>query len=231
MATNQSYIRENPQHPSMSTQVFLPDQLIADARNLVTQPILVGAGILKRGTVLGQVTSNPVQAAAGASNTGNGTLGGISVGPAVEVGVYTLTATASTTFAVVDPEGNTVGTATAGTAFTSNEINLTITAGQTAFAVGDTFTISVFDAIGVFVKCVRTATDGSQVPLAILVDDVDASGGPILSGGYVAGEFNDNALIYDASWSLPQLVASMRLYGLHVKNSISAAPPVNNSAP
>lgn len=231
MTITPSSIRENPQHPSMTAQVFVPDQLIADARNLVSQPILLGAGNLPRGTVLGQVTSNPTQAAAGATNTGNGTLSGIAVGSGVEVGIYTLTATAATTFAVVDPEGKAVGTATAGTAFASSQINFTITAGSTAFAVGDVFTIAVFDAVGTFVKCVKSANDGSQVPVAILADDADATNGPITAGAYVAGEFNDNALAYDTSWSLALLVTALRAYGIHVKSSISAASPSNNSAP
>ena len=48
MSLTPSEIRDNPQQPGVQAQVYIPDQLIADARNLVTQPILLGAGVLKR---------------------------------------------------------------------------------------------------------------------------------------------------------------------------------------
>ncbi|MDY7560212.1 head decoration protein [Pseudomonas sp. CCC3.2] len=231
MSLTPSSIRDNPQQPGVQAQVYIPDQLIADARNLVTQPILLGAGVLQRGTVLGQQTVNPFQATASSSNTGNGTLGGISVGTAVEIGGYVLLATSATTFSVTDPEGVLVGNATVGTAFTNIEINFTLTAGGTAFAVGDTFTINVFDVVGTYIQCVRTASDGSQLPVAVLVDYADASAGAVTTGAYLAGELNVAALIYDASWSLPGLVSAMRPYGLFAKTSVSAAPPSNNPAP
>ncbi len=231
MSLTPSSIRDNPQQPCVQAQVYIPDQLIADARNLVTQPILLGAGVLQRGTVLGQQTTNPFQAGASSGNTGNGTLAGISVGSAVEIGGYVLLATGATTFSVTDPEGVLVGNATVGTPFTSAEINLTLTAGGTAFVAGDSFTINVFDAVGTYIQCVRTASDGSQIPVAILVDFADASAGPVTTGAYLAGEFNVSALIADASWSLPGLVSAMRPYGLFAKSSVSANSPSNNSAP
>lgn len=101
------------------------------------------------GLVLSHAPGTPAAAVAGAANTGNGTIGTISAGAAVQAGVYTLIATAATTFDVVDPDGVNLGTATAGTAFTSAELNLTITAGGTAFVVGDAFEINV-PATGAF---------------------------------------------------------------------------------
>ncbi|MBB4863345.1 hypothetical protein HNP46_002192 [Pseudomonas nitritireducens] len=231
MSLTPSSIRDNPQQPGITAQVYIPDQLIADARNLVTQPILLGAGNLLRGTVLGQQNTNPTLGAAASGNTGNGTLGAITVGNTVDTGIYTLTATSATKFKVVDPEGNDLGVATVGTAFANAEINFTITAGGTAFVAGDAFTLTVFDAVGTYVQCVRTASDGSQDPVAILADDADASAGPVTTGAYVAGEFNERALIFDASWGLSQLISAMRRFSLFAKNSVSAASPVNNTAP
>lgn len=231
MSLTPSSIRDNPQQPGVEAQVYLPDQLIADARNLVTQPILLGAGQLKRGTVLGQQSANPIQASAASGNTGNGTLGGISVGSGVEIGSYALVAESATTFSVTNPEGVVLTDATAGTAYTSAEISFTITAGATAFVVGDRFTISVFDAVGTYVQCVRTATDGSQVPSAVLVDDADATNGPVTAGAYLAGEFNASALIFSSTWTLASLVSAMRPFSLYAKSSISAASPSNNTAP
>ncbi len=155
----------------------------------------------------------------------------VTVGSAVETGGYVLLATSATTFGVTNPEGVALGDATVGAAFAHAEINLTITAGATAFVVGDGFTVNVFDAVGTYVECVRTATDGSQVPLAILVDDADATDGPVTAGAYLAGEFNAAQLIYSPTWSLSALVSAMRPYGLFAKTSLSAASPSNNSAP
>lgn len=231
MSLNPSTIGDNPQQPGIQAQVYIPDQLIADARNLVSQPIVLAAGTLKRGTVLGQQTAQPITAAATAGNTGNGTIGTLSVGASPKVGAYALVATAATLFSVTDPEGVALGTATAGTPFTSAEINFTITAGGTAFVAGDSFTVAVSDAVGTYIESVKTASDGSQNPVAILADDADASVGPVSTGAYVAGEFNVQALTYDASWTVATLTSALRAYGLFAKSSVSGASPSNNSAP
>lgn len=231
MSLTPTEIHDNPQRPGVQAQVYSPDQLISDARSLVTQPVLLASGDLKRGTVLGQQTENPVQVVSGAGNTGDGVIGSITLGPAIKTGGYQLIATAITKFNVTSPSGDVLGVATVGTPFVHAEITLTIAAGGVAFKVADSFTLNVFDAVGTYVECVRTATDGSQYPLAILVDDADATDGPVTAGAYLSGEFNAARLIYGATWSLPALVSAMRPYGLFAKSSISAASPSNNSAP
>ena len=231
MSLTPTEIHDNPQRPGVQAQVYSPDQLISDARSLVTQPVLLASGDLKRGTVLGQQTENPVQVVSGAGNTGDGVIGSITLGPAIKTGSYQLTATTITKFNVTSPTGDVLGVATVDTPFVHAEIALTITAGGVAFKVADSFTLNVFDAVGTYVECVRTATDGSQFPLAILVDDADATSGPVTAGAYLSGEFNAARLIYGATWSLPALVSAMRPYGLFAKSSISAASPSNNSAP
>ena len=231
MSLTPTEIHDNPQRPGVQAQVYSPDQLISDARSLVTQPVLLASGDLKRGTVLGQQTENPVQVVSGAVNTGDGVIGSITLGPAIKTGGYQLTATAITKFNVTSPTGDVLGVATVGTPFVHAEITLTITAGGVAFKAADSFTLNVFDVVGTYVECVRTATDGSQFPLAILVDDADATDGPVTAGAYLSGEFNAARLIYGATWSLPALVSAMRPYGLFAKSSISAASPSNNSAP
>jgi hypothetical protein len=232
MALTPSSILDNPQQPGIQADVYIPDQLIADAKNLVSQPIVLLAGTLKRGTVLGQQSASPISAAAKAGNTGNGTIGTLSVGASPKVGVYTAIATDATHFAVTDPEGNVVGTATAGSAFsTGGQIAFTITAGGTAFVAGDEFDITVSDATGGYIECVKTASDGSQNPSVILADDADASAGPVTAGGYVMGEFNGNALTFDASWTLAGLISAARSFGIFIKSAVSGASPANNTAP
>ncbi len=226
MSTN---VYDNPQVPASFSLHYTPDQLIVDSRTLVSEPILLVAGTYKRGTVLGMQSAYPMVVAAGAANTGNGALGALSTSATTELGVYTLTATDAAGFALVDPEGNALGHITVGTAFVG-EINLTVTAGSAAFVAGDTFTVTVSDATGLYVPCVRTATDGSQDPVAILADDVTAPT-TVAAGAYVAGEFNAAALTRDASWNPALLYAAMRKVGLHAKASVTGSAPVNNSAP
>lgn len=232
MSLNPTAIGDNPQQPGIQAQVYVPDQLIADARNLVSQPILVAGGaLLKRGTVLGQQNTSPVIAAPTAGNTGNATIGAVSAGASPLTGTYKATATGPTAFAVTDPEGVAVGNAAAGTAFTSTGVNFTITAGSTPAVAGDSFTIEVADAVGTYIASVRTASDGSQNPVAILADDADATLGPVTSGGYVAGEFNAARVIFDATWNLAQLTSAARVYSIFLKSSVSANSPANNTAP
>lgn len=56
-------------------------------------------------------------------------------------------------------------------------------------------------ATGKLRKAVNTAVDGSAVPCAILVEAVDATGGDVVAPVYLAGEFNLDALTWDATFS------------------------------
>ena len=222
-----------PEIPFATSWSYYPDQLIAGHRNLVTQPIvLAGGAFQRRGTVLGQQTSFTLAVAAAAGNVGNGALSALAPDAGVEYSgsgalpSYVIKATDPTHFSVTDPEGALVGTAVAGTPFASNELSFTITAGATAFAAGDSLTVTATPGTGTYVPCVKTATDGSQVPSAILADDTDASLGPVKAGAYVAGEFNMRAVIADASWTTPALlVTALRAFGIFLKSAVSAADP------
>ncbi|MBD1412864.1 head decoration protein [Burkholderia contaminans] len=225
MSLSVSTIGDNTSAPFARAETYVPDQLIAGNLKLVTQPVIISSGVLSRGTVLGQVSSYSVEVAKGATNAGNGTVGSISTGPSAKIGAYTLTATSATNFNVTDPEGNALAAATVGTAYASNDINFTITAGATAFSAGDTFSLTVVNAIGTFIESVKMASDGSQTPVAILVDNVDASAGPVATAAYVMGEFNARALIFDPSWTIATLTTALRPYGIFVKTSLSAADP------
>lgn len=70
--------------------------------------------------------------------------------------------------------------------------------------------------------CVKTATDGSEKPVAILVDNVDASDADQHGGVYLMGEFNENRLVYDNSWTPAALKAALRPLSIFVKDSIQA---------
>lgn len=227
MAMTPVTVGDNPFLPGASAFQYIPDQLIAGDLHLVTHNIeVMQGGVYLRGTVMGRQTTFTILAAR--SGTGNGTITGLTPGPGLmSSGIYSLTATSATNFTVVDPEGNSLPNATVGTAYTNNALNFTITAGGTAFVAGDTFTLTANRTVGNFVPCVKTASDGSQTPACILVDNVDATLGPVLCGGYFAGEFNANAVTYDSSWVLADLGAALQPRGIHLKSAVIAADPVN----
>ncbi|QZN97350.1 head decoration protein [Symbiopectobacterium purcellii] len=80
---------------------------------------------------------------------------------------------------------------------------------------------------GKYTACVKTATDGSETPVAILVDNVDASTTDQAGGVYLMGEFNQNRIITDDSWTLASMKSALRPLAIFLKDSIQA--PVSAS--
>lgn len=82
--------------------------------------------------------------------------------------------------------------------------------------------LGLVSASGKYTQCVKTAEDGSQVPVAILVDDVDASSSDQTGGLYLMGEFNQNRVTIDASWTIAEMKAALRLLAIFLKDSNQA---------
>ena len=145
------------------------------------QVTILSGQVLKAGHVLGKVehaVTAPV-GAADAGNTGDGTIGTLTVGTGVKLGVYKAViiepGTNLGTFQVEDPDGVIVGTGVVGTAF-SGPVNFTIADGSADFVAGDFFTITVSAGSQKYVEYDPTNNDGSQVAVAILYEAVDATG-------------------------------------------------------
>ena len=223
MTTNQYY--DNPYAPGVVHDGYTPDRLVIGDFQLETQPIIVQAGTLQRGTVLGEVNVNSVTSTPTAGNTGNGTITNITRSAGSKQGAYVLTAVDATHFSVVDPEGASLPNVTAGQAYNQQGIQFLLSTGATAFVAGDTFTLNSIDATGQYIACVKTASDGSQTPKVILVDYTDASGGAVTGGAYLTGDFNERSVIYDPSWTLAQLRDALRGSSIFLKASVSAAQP------
>jgi hypothetical protein len=219
-------VLDNPFQPGALGYAYTPDQLIAGPMQRVTQNVMVMAGVLARGTVIGRQTNFSFVATHG-TNTGNGTVGTITPGANTLTGGYALVATSATVFTVTDPEGNALPNATVGSAYTNAALNFTITAGGTAFVAGDSFTFTSYQTTGNCIVCVKNAGDGSQTPIGILADAVDASAGPAFVGAYLTGEFNINAVIMDASWTGYDMMAALQPRNIHLKSAVIAADPVN----
>ncbi len=61
-----------------------------------------------------------------------------------------------------------------------------------------------------YIPCLKTATDGSQVPAAVLAADTDASAGDVSTAAYFEGEFAGEIMTFDPSWTIPTLQAAFR---------------------
>lgn len=147
-------------------------------RSRETVVVLSGQN-LKAGHVVGKVAVGAATPAAVAGNTGDGTIGTVTLGAGAKSGVYRVVciepATNAGEFSVEDPEGVTVGVATVAVEFTGGGLTFTIADGATDFAAGDSFTITV--AVGTLkVKEWNPAnTDGSDVAAGVLFDAVNAT--------------------------------------------------------
>lgn len=82
--------------------------------------------------------------------------------------------------------------------------------------------LGVVTASGKYTLSVATASDGSQVPKAILADDVNATSADALAGVYLMAEINQNRITFDPSWTLPTLKTALRPFGLFLRDSVQA---------
>ncbi|MGP2871883.1 head decoration protein [Serratia ureilytica] len=82
--------------------------------------------------------------------------------------------------------------------------------------------LGVVTATGAYIPSKKDATDGSEKPSAILVDNVDTTTTVQTGGVYLMGEFNQNRLIFDASWTVAELKAQFRPLGIFLRDSIQS---------
>lgn len=163
--------------------------------------VLSGQNITKAMTVLGKVTVGAGSSAAYAGNTGNGTMGAITVSAGAKAGVYKLTiiepAANAGRFTVEDPDGIIIGVGTVAAAFSAGGLAFTLADGATDFVAGDGFNITIAAGSGKWVAYNQDASNGSQVAAGILTDAVDASSADADGVAFVRGiEVADDALTW-----------------------------------
>lgn len=143
--------------------------------------IAAGSGILKAGTLIALITAaNALTPTADGGNTGDGTIGSVTVTSAAITGDYVLTITEAAanagTFEVIDPMGLSLGEGTVGQAFTGGGLTFTLSDGSTDFAVDDTFTLAVLANLGEYTAYDDDGTDdGRRTASGILFASVDAT--------------------------------------------------------
>ncbi|HGE8296734.1 TPA: head decoration protein [Serratia marcescens] len=82
--------------------------------------------------------------------------------------------------------------------------------------------LGMVTATGAYIPSKKDATDGSEKPSAILVDNVDTTTTVQTGGVYLMGEFNQNRLIFDASWTVAELKAQFRPLAIFLRDSIQS---------
>ena len=109
------------------------------------QPAFRGSS--DHGVIVGAAFAATAAAVAGSGNTGNGTMGTITVTAGAKAGVYTLeiagAATNAGAFRLSDPDGVFVDDGDVAAAFSAGGLAFTLADGATDFVVGDTFAITV----------------------------------------------------------------------------------------
>jgi hypothetical protein len=209
-----------------STNSPTPDALLAGEMPRVTKAITLLSGEnCTRGAVMGKITVGTGAGAASAGNTGNGTIGAITIGANAKPGVYRAVciepAANAGKFSIEDPDGVNVGVATVAVAF-AGPIGFTIADGATDFVSGDAFDITVAAGSGKYKRAVAAATDGSQRPVGILVDDADATAGDVAAAIYSTGEFNEAALNFGAGHSASTVRDALEALNIYLKTAVAA---------
>jgi len=169
--------------------------IVSEAENGRSRSVLIlkQGNAVQAGQVLGLLAGTApdevsTQVTPGASNVGVGTLtmATPATGVGVKAGTYLATCIAEAanggTFQVTGPDGEVIGNATVGVAFTG-VVKFTIADAGEDFNIGDTFAIAVTitsDALsGDCAAFDQDASDGSQIARCVAYDSYDARAGDI----------------------------------------------------
>lgn len=201
---------------------FVPVDLLLPGKDPVFAKATLASGVAyKAGSVLGRITAGAVTQAY--SGTGNGVLTLDATSPkrlGAKAGAYKVTCIAAAanggTFRVEDPDGYVLGDVAVGATF-DDDIKFAIADGATDFVVGDVFTITVAAGSNKLKLAAAAAEDGSAVPMAILLEDVDATGADKNIQVAVEGYFNEESLIFGAGHTADTVRVPLRQAGIHIK--------------
>lgn len=210
---------------------YSPDLLLAGEFPVRDDVVVIASGQnLTRGALLGKITEG-ARTAVGEADVPAPVAATITASPtattAAKVGIHRfvcITAGATGKFRHYDPDGIVVGDATTGTEYTGGGLTLTITDAGTDPAVGEAFkvTVTAAAASGKYVLSLAAATDGSQVPVSILSEDVDASLAEKTSVAYITGDFNTGAMTFGTGHTAASVKESLRARSIFLHDSVAA---------
>lgn len=81
--------------------------------------------------------------------------------------------------------------------------------------------LGIITASGLAVPVDSSKSDGSQTANCILVNDVDTTGGDVVTEAYVSGHFNRKALIFGGTDTAAQHETKLRELGIFLSDNIS----------
>jgi|DewCreStandDraft_5_1066085.scaffolds.fasta_scaffold00555_27 hypothetical protein len=76
-------------------------------------------------------------------------------------------------------------------------------------------------ASGKYVLSLAAAIDGSQTPVAILAEDVDATGGDKSGIVYISGDFSETAITYGTGHTADSVRAGLRDLNIYLHKPVS----------
>lgn len=150
--------------PTFLTEPIYPFEFIVGERESIqTDNIVLAAGQnLVPGAILAKTFVGIAAGANAAGNTGNPTIGAITVGAKADEGTYTCVFTDATHYEVFSPSGSYVGSGVLGAAFLAQlRVGFTITAGVTPAIAGDVFNVDVTEGASTYAAA--TGSDASAI--------------------------------------------------------------------
>jgi hypothetical protein len=97
---------------------------------------------------------------------------------------------------------------------------IVVLSGQGVLARGTL--MGIITSGGKAVKSLSGSSDGSEVPVTILGEDVDASSGDITAFSYVAGDFDQSQMVFGADHTADSTRAALRNLSIYVVKPVSA---------
>ena len=164
-------------------------------------PITLAAGEnRKRGHILGKITIGAITAVGAVDTAGDGDFvtESVSAGTGAQAGVYTIVALSATLAQVFAPDGGYLGLHTIGVAWDANGIEFN-TEGTWAMGDSATVTVSIAAGSGQYKGYASTGADGTQLPVAILAADCNATAGAEPTIAYVFGNFHAAGLLWNSA--------------------------------
>lgn len=211
---------------------YTPDNLLAyGLEQYKTESIVLDTGTLTRGTLLGKITKGALTAV-GEASTPAPAAATITASPTAAAGtalgvhrfecVIGGAATASR-WNHYGPDGAFIGTASGNTAYTGGGLTLTITDAGTDPVAGEAFKVTVTAAAGSgkYIQSLAAATDGSEVPVAVLAEDADASTADVTTVAYITGTFNSTAMTFGTGHTAASVKDALQARGIYLQTNVA----------
>lgn len=123
-------------------------------------------------------------------------------------------------FSVVDPDGIRLADGFIGTAY-EGDIEFEIAEGDTHSALGDTFAVTIAAGAGGYKLVNSTNVDGSQEPVCILAETIEASDSAVTTAAYFLGEFNENALVFGGEDDADTHREALQAKGIFLRSAVA----------